>query len=167
MYTSGCSRTWYKSTIATHKGCWWDYLSYFVLKYAEQCCVSIYYSNFFLFPSYHFCSCLKPRFEHVTFLFPLICPITLNFLSCPKVFTQIWLDAKIGFMIDIWGGHIDVDASFTITQSKVSISLFFFSWVYIWQLKCYVKLLRVWFCPTADNEGSGGICAVAYKFINV
>jgi hypothetical protein len=66
-------------------------------------------------------------------------------------------------MIDIWGGHIDVDASFTFTQSKVSISLFFFSWVYIWQLKCYVKLVIVWFTPTADNEGSGGICGVAYK----
>jgi K+ transporter len=65
-----------------------------------------------------------------------------------------------------------VDASFNLTQSKVNISSIFFIffmhiYIYIWQLKCYVKLLRVWFCPTADNEGSGGICAVAYKFINV
>jgi hypothetical protein len=68
-------------------------------------------------------------------------------------------------MIDILGGHANVDASFNFTQSKVSISLFFsfFSWVYIWQLKCYVKLIIVWFPPTTGNGGSGGICVIAYK----
>jgi len=134
--------------------------------YAKQCYVNIYYSNFFLFPSCHSCSCGKPRFEHVNFFFPLIWHITLIFLSCLKVYKQIRLDAKIGSMIDIWGGHADVDVSFNFTQSKVSISLFFFSffsWVYIWQLKCYVKLIIVWFALAPSNEGNGEICATTYK----
>jgi len=33
-------------------------------------------------------------------------------------------------MIDIWGGHVDVDVGFNLTQSEVNISLFF-SWIYI------------------------------------
>jgi hypothetical protein len=121
-----CSGMWYKSTTTTHKGCCWNCLSYSVLMYAKQCYVNIYYSNFFLFPSCHSCSCGKPRFEHVNFFFPLIWHITLIFVSCLKVYRQIRLDAKIGSMIDIWGGRADVDASFNFTQSKVSISLFFF-----------------------------------------
>jgi hypothetical protein len=78
-YINGCSRTWYRNITSTHKGCWWDCLSYFVLRYVEQFCARIYYSNFFLFPSCHSCSCWKPRFEHVSFLFPVIWNITFNF----------------------------------------------------------------------------------------
>jgi hypothetical protein len=33
-----------------------------------------------------------------------------------------------------------VDAGFNFIESKVSISLFFFPWVYIWQLKCMLNL---------------------------
>jgi hypothetical protein len=155
---------WYESVTTIHKGCWWDYLYYFMFRFAEQCCVSIYYSNFFFFPSCHSYSCWKPRFEHISFLFPLIWHIILIFQSCPKVYRQIWLDAKIRSMIDIWGGHTDVDARFNLTQSKVNISFFsFFSWVYIWQLKCYLKLIIVWFPLVVGNAGTGGICAAAYK----
>jgi hypothetical protein len=105
-YISGYLGTWYKSTTTIRKRCWWDYLSYSMFKYTEQCCGSIYYSNFFLFPSFRSCSCWKPRFEHISFLFPLIWHITLIVLSCPKVYRQIRLDAKIKSMIDIWGGHV-------------------------------------------------------------
>jgi hypothetical protein len=163
VYISGCLGTWYKSITDTHKGCWWNCLSYFVLKYVEQCCVSIYYSNFFLFPSCHSCWCWKPRFEHISLLFPLIWHITFIFLSYPKVFRQIWLYGKIGSTIDIWGGHAYVDTCFKLKQSKVSISLFFFfSWVYR-VVESYVKLVIVWFLPATGDEGSGGICATAYK----
>jgi hypothetical protein len=45
---------------------------------------------------------------------------------------------------DIWGGHAHVDACFNLKQSKVSISLFFFffSWVYM-VVESYVKLIIV------------------------
>jgi hypothetical protein len=123
---------WYMSTTTTHKGCWWNYLSYFVFKYVEHCCVSIYYSNFFLFPSCHFCSCWKPRFEHISFLFPLIWHITFIFLSCPKVYRQIWLNAKIGSMIDIRGGHANVDATIILHNPRWLFHYFVLMDIYIY-----------------------------------
>jgi hypothetical protein len=67
-------------------------------------------------------------------------------------------------MLDIWGGHADVDGSFNFTQSKVSISLFLFIlWIYIWQLKCYIKSVINWFPQATNNEGSGGICVTTHK----
>ncbi len=161
-YISGCSGTCYKNTTSTHKGCWWNYFSYFMFKYAEQCCVSIYYSNFFLFPSCHSCSYWNPKFEHIGLLFPFIWHITLIFLSCPKVFKQIWLDAKIGSMIDIWVAMQMWMQAFILHNPGWVFHCFFFSWVYIWQLKCYVKLVIIRFPLATGNERNGGICATTY-----
>ncbi len=41
-----------------------------------------------------------------------------------------------------------MDAGFYPTQSKVSISMFsflVFMGIFVWQLKCYVELVIVWF----------------------
>jgi hypothetical protein len=43
-------------------------------------------------------------------------------------------------MIDIWGGHANVDVSFNLTQSKVNITLFFFP-IFFMDIYLAIKML--------------------------